>query len=99
MSNHPTRSARFEIVGPKRPWFIKVDCGALDWPALVFPFQMTGAGTEDGERCVRAAGRAALKAAALYYRHDETGSFSPALWLLNAGQGVVRGIPVVRTDE
>ena len=99
MSNHPHRSVSFEIVGRARPWFIKVDCGALEWPPLVFPFQMIDVGTEYGERCVRAAGRASLKAAARYYRHDSTGSFSPTLTLLGPDKNIVRQITIIRQDS
>lgn len=103
MVNHPNRSTRFDIVAyadgrPVSPWFIRIDPGSAAWPELLFPFQMKGAGTDEGERCARAAARAALKAAALFYSHDETGSFAPSLTLLRPDRMIVRQLPVVRTN-
>lgn len=104
MTNHPNRSLRFDILAysdgvPTAPWFIELDPGCLAWPKLVFPFQMCGGGTEAGERCWRAAARAAIKAAACYYRHDETGSFSPSLTLLGPDKSVVRQLPVAQQEH
>ena len=101
MTNHPNRSQSFDILAykngaPTRPWFIRVDCGALDWPELVFPFQMKEAGTDESNRTVRVAARAALKAAAFYYRNDDTGSFSPSLTLLGPDKEVVHQISIER---
>lgn len=91
MVNHPNRSASFNITADL-PWFIEIDTGVLAWPNLLFPFEMVGAGEDEGERCIRNALRAALNACRSYYRHDDTASFAPSARLLSYGKAFVRNL-------
>lgn len=91
MVNHPNRSAFFNIT-TRRPWFIQIDTGVLAWPPLTFPFEMIGAGTDEGQRVTRNAARAALKVAQAWYRHDATASFAPMLRLLGPDRAFVENL-------
>ena len=71
------------------PWFIEVSPGARDWPPLLFPFHMTGAGTEAGEHLVRRVARRALAAAQSYYAADDGAPFAPIVTLLGPTCAVV----------
>ena len=93
MTNHPNRSATFNIT-IDRPWFIEIDTGVLAWPKLTFPFEMTGAGTDAGQRCARNALRAVVRACQSYFRHNDTASFVPSARLLGPSGAFVENLKI-----
>lgn len=93
MVNHPNRSTAFAIT-TTRPWFIEIDTGVLAWPRLTFAFALTGAGTDEGQRCTRNALRAAVAASRAYYRHDDTASFAPSARLLSPSGSFVENLAI-----
>jgi hypothetical protein len=93
MVNHPNRSAAFNIT-IDRPWLIEIDTGVLTWPKLTFPFEMTGAGTNDGQRCTRNALRAAVAACQSYFRHNDTASFVASARLLGPSGTFVENLTI-----
>ena len=89
----PFTITAFGMTGERvAPWFIEVAPGARDWPPLLFPFHMTGAGTEAGEQVVRRAARRALAAARSYYAADDAVPFAPIVTLLGPTRAVVHQI-------